>query len=106
MNLLVENQRQQYKDIGMVKFRFELQKSSINIVSTLFYEQKDLFFLAKIGFKKSFIFQIIFFMFNPIIVIIILIFLKLFQNKQNCMINYIANEKAIALKKKNNHKTV
>lgn len=61
----------------MTSFRFELQENQINTILTLFYNQKNLFFPIKTGFAKSFIFQIILFMFNRTKIIIIFISLKL-----------------------------
>ncbi len=105
-NLLVERQRQRCRDVGMAVFGFELQEGQVDAVSTLFYEQRDLLLLAKTGFGKSLIFQILPFMFNPTGVVIILMPLKLLQAEQNSMINRITNGKAIALTGENNHKGV
>ena len=90
----------------MTVFGFKLQESQVEAISTLFYERKDLLLLAKTGFGKSLIFQILLFIFNPIGVVIIFMFVKLLWVKQNYMINWIASGKAIALKRKNNNKAV
>lgn len=90
----------------MAVFGFELQEGQVEAVSTLFYERRDLLLLAKTGFGKSLIFQILPFIFNPTGVVIILMPLKLLQAEQNSMINRIASEKAIALTGKNNNKAV
>lgn len=62
-------------------FRFALYKKLINTIWYLFYEQKSLLFLAKIGFGKSFIFQLLLFITLITDIFFILIFLKLFQIK-------------------------
>lgn len=89
----------------MAVFGFELQEAQVDAVSTLFYERRDLL-LAKTGFGKSLIFQILPFMFHPTGVVIILMPLKLLQAEQNSMINRIASGKAIALTGEDNHKAV
>lgn len=78
-NQLVTRQRQQCKDVGMAVSGFELQEAQVDAVSTLFYERRDLLLLAKTGFGKSLIFQILPFMFHPTGVLIILMPLKLLQ---------------------------
>ena len=112
-NQLVTRQWQRCKDVGMAVFGFELQEGQVEAVSTLFYERRDLLLLAKTGFGKSLIFQILPFMFNPTGVmfnptgvVIILMPLKLLQAEQNSMINRIASGKAIALTGENNNKAV
>lgn len=105
-NQLVTRQWQRCKDVGMAVFGFELQEGQVEAVSTLFYERRDLLLLAKTGFGKSLIFQILPFMFNPTGVVIILMPLKLLQAEQNSMINQIASGKAIALTGENNNKAV
>lgn len=69
---------------------------------TLFYKQKNLLLLAKIGFDKSLIFQLLPFMYDHTGVFISLMPLKLLQTEQNNMINQIANGKAITLTGENN----
>lgn len=90
--------------MGLVIFGFTLQESQVNAVWTLFYEQRDLLLLAKTGFGKSLIFQLLPFMFEPTGIVIILMPLKLLQVEQNAMINCIPNGKAIALTGENNQK--
>ena len=90
----------------MAVFGFELQKGQVEAVSILFYERRDLLLLAKTGFGKSLIFQILPFMFHLTGVVIILMPLKLLQAEQNSMINRIASRKAIALTEENNNKAV
>lgn len=105
-DLWVERQRQRYKKVDMAIYGFELQEGQVDAVSTLFYEWRNLLLLAKTGFEKSLIFQIMPFIFNPTGVVIILIPLKLLQAEQNSMINCIASGKAIALTGENNDKGV
>lgn len=90
----------------MAVFRLELQKGQMKAVSTLFYERRDLFLLARTDYGKSLIFQILPFIFNPTGVVIIFMPLKLLQGKQNSITNRIASRKAIALTKNNNNKAV
>lgn len=63
-------------------------------------------FLAKTGFVKSLIFQLISFMLDPTGVVFILMPLKLLQAEQNGMINRVPTGKAIALARENNQKSV
>ena len=63
-NQLVTKQWQWCKDVRMAVFKFELQESQVEAVSTLFYKRRDLLLLAKTGFGKSLIFQILPFMFK------------------------------------------
>lgn len=103
---LVARQRQQCKQVGSVIFGFTLQEAQVDAVYILFYEQRDLLLIAKSGFGKSLIFQLLPFIFEPIGIVIILMPLKLLQAKQNTMINRISNGKAIALIGENNQKAV
>lgn len=80
-------QRQRCKDIGPIIFGFTLLEAQVDAICTLFYEQKDLLLLAKTGFGKILIFQLIPFMLNPTGVVLILMPLKLLQVEQNAMIN-------------------
>lgn len=105
-NELVARQKQQCKQVGSVIFGFTLQKAQVDAVWTLFYEQRDLLLLAKTGFGKSLIFQLLPFMFEPTGVVIILMPLKLLQAEQNSLINRITSGKAIALTGENNQKAV
>lgn len=103
---LMARQRQRCKQVGSVIFGFTLQEAQVDAVWTLFYEQRDLLLLAKTGFGKSLIFQLLPFMFEPTGIVIILMPLKLLQAEQNTMINRIPNGKAIALTGENNQKAV
>lgn len=71
-----------------------------------FIKKKDLLLLAKTGFGKSLIFQLISFILDLTGVVLILMRLKLLQAKQNVMINCIPTRKAIALTCENNQKAV
>ena len=106
VNELMARQMQQCKQVGSVIFDFTFQEAQVDAVWTLFYKRKDLLFLAKTGFGKSLIFQLLPFMFEPTEVVIILMPLKPLQAEQNFLINQIASGKAIALTRKNNQKAV
>lgn len=84
---LVARQRQRCKDVGVIIFGFVLQEAQVDVICTLFFEKRDLLFLARTGFGKSLIFQLIPFMLDPTGVVIILMPLKLLQAEQNAMIN-------------------
>lgn len=99
---LIARQKQRCKQVGSVIFGFTLQEAQVDAVWTLFYEQRDLLLLAKTGFGKNLIFQLLPFMFEPTGIVIILMPLKLLQVEQNTMINRIPNGKAIALTGENN----
>lgn len=92
--------------MGMSIFDFALQETQIDTIYTLFYKQRDFLFFAKTGFGKSLIFSLLPFFFNPTGVVIILMLLKLFQAKQNSMINRISSGKTIVLIRENNQKAV
>ncbi len=92
--------------MGSVIFGFTLQEAQVDAVWTLFYERRDLLLLAKTGFGKSLIFQLLPFMFEPTRVVIILMPLKLLQEEQNSLINRIASGNAIVLTGENNQKAV
>ena len=55
-----------------------LQDAQVDILYIVFYKQKDLLLFAKTSFGKSFIFQILSFMYNLTNIVIILMPLKLF----------------------------
>lgn len=74
-------------------------------ICTLFYKQKDLL-LAKTGFGKSLIFQLVPFMTPAPGVVLILMPLKLLQAEQFEMINRLPQGKAIVLNGENNQKSV
>lgn len=103
---LIARQRQRCKDIGWLVFSFTLQGAQVDAIYTIFYEKQDFLLLAKTGFGKSLIFQLLPFMLHLTGVVIILIPLKLRQAEQKAMINCIPSKKAIALTEKNNHKPV
>lgn len=90
----------------MIIFGFTLQEAQVDALYTLFYKQRDLLLLAKTGFGKSLIFQLLPSIYDPTGVVIILMPLKLLQAEQNNMINRIATGKAIALTGENNQKVV
>lgn len=85
-------------------FDFSLREAQISAVWTLFYERKDLLLIARTGFGKSLIFQLIPFISQPPRVVIILMPLKLLQAEQNAMINRLPKGRAIALTGENNQK--
>ena len=103
---LVTRRKQRCRDIGQILFSFILRDAQVEAIWTLFYEQKDFLLLARTGFGKSLIFQLIPFMLNPTGVVLILMPLKLLQAEQNSIINRISNGKAIALTGENNLKAV
>ena len=59
---LAVRQRQRCKAIGQVVFGFVLHDPQIEAIWTLFYEQRDLLLMAKIGVGKNLIFQLLPFM--------------------------------------------
>ena len=71
----------------LIIFGFIFQKTQVDAVWTLFYEQKDLLLLVKTSFSKSLIFQLLTFIFESTGVVIILMSLKLLPKEQNSMIN-------------------
>lgn len=103
---LITRQKQRCRDVGLIAFGFALKEAQVDAIWTLFYAKKDLLLLAKTGFGKSLIFQLIPFFVELSGVVIILMPLKLLQAKQNTMINQIAQGKAIALTGENNQKDV
>lgn len=103
---LVTRQRQRCRDVGLIVLGLALKKAQVDAIWTLFYAKKDLLLLAKTGFGKSLIFQLIPFFVEPSGVVIILIPFKLLQAEQNAIINRIARGKVIALTEENNQKDV
>ena len=83
-----------------------LYKEQIDAVFYLFYEQTDLLLLAKTGFRKSLIFQLVPFMTSDPDVVLILIPLKLLQDEQSHLIDCIPSGKALVLNRENNHKHI
>lgn len=70
-----------------IMFRFVFYKKQINAIRCLFYKQKDLLFLAKIRFDKSFIFQLLSFIPAVADEIFILMLVRFFQARQGFIIN-------------------
>lgn len=103
---LAARQRQRYKAIGQVVFGFVLHDTQIEAIWTLFYEQRDLLLMAKTGFGKSLIFQLLPFMMPQIGVVLTLMPLKLLQAEQSKMINHLPYGKPIILNGENNQKHV
>ena len=104
---LAARQRQRCKAIGQVVFGFVLHDAQIEAIWTLFYERRDLLLMAKTGFGKSLIFQLLPFMMMPQTgVVLTLMPLKLLQAEQSEMINHLPHGKAIVLNGENNQKHV
>jgi len=92
--------------MGTVVYGFTLHEQQIDALWCLFYERRDLLLLAKTGFHKSLIFQLLPFI-NPVAgVVLILMPLKLLQAEQSLMINWKPTEKALVLNGENNHKHI
>lgn len=81
-----------------------LHNEQVEAICTLFYEQRDLLLLAKTGFDKSLIFQLVPFLLAKPGVVLTLMPLKLLQAKQSEMINRIPQGKEIVLNGENNNK--
>ena len=94
---LAARQRQRCKAIGQVVFGFVLHDAQIEAIWTLFYEQRDLLLMAKTGFGKSLIFQLLPFMMPQTVVALTFMPLKLLQAEQSEMINRLPLGKAIVL---------
>lgn len=80
---LIARRRERCKDIRLTVFSFTLQEAQVDAIYKFFYERRDLLLLAKTGFGKSLIFQLLPFLFDPTGVVIILMPLKLLQAEQN-----------------------
>lgn len=78
----------------------------MDAIYTLFYEKIYLLLLAKTGFGKSLIFQLLLFMTATPGVILILMPLKLLQVEQNKLINQLPRGKGIVLNGENNMHSV
>lgn len=74
---LVQRQKLQCREIGLLIFGFALHEEQVDALWTLFYQATDLLLLAKTGFEKSLIFQLLLFMSSPCGVVLILMPLKL-----------------------------
>ena len=59
---LIARERHQCREIGFIVFGFSLRDEQVDAIRTLFFEQRDLLLLAKTGFGKSLIFQLLPFM--------------------------------------------
>lgn len=62
---LEARQRNRCKELGLIVFGFTLHEAQVEAIQTLSFEQKDLLLLAKTGFVKSLIFQLLPF-FTPV----------------------------------------
>ncbi len=80
-------QKDQGKNDRIILFGFAFQETQVEAICTVFYDQKDLFVLAQTGFRKSLIFQLIFFMMNTTGLVIILMPLKHLEAEQNAVMN-------------------
>lgn len=68
------------REIGLIVFGFtSLHAAQVDAICTLCYEQRDLLFLAKTGFGKSLIFQLLPFITPTAGVVLVLMPLKLLQ---------------------------
>lgn len=76
---VVSCQKERCKDIGCIIFGYILHDQQVDAIYTLFYEKQDLLLLAKTGFGKSLIFQLLPFMSYPTGVVIIFMPLKLLK---------------------------
>lgn len=99
---LIARERHRCKEVGQIIFGFSLHDEQVDAIRTFFFEQRDLLLLAKTGFGKSLIFQLLPFMTPVLGLVLILMPLKLLQAKQSIMINRIANAKSIVLNGDNN----
>lgn len=100
---LVFRHKTRCKDVGAIFFGFALHEGQIDTIWTLFYERRDLLLLAKTGFGKSLIFQLLPFMTLVAGVVVVLMPLKLLQAEQSGIINTkLPNGHAIELNGDNN----
>ena len=56
---LQARQKSRCKELGLIVFGFTLHDAQVEAIHTLFFEQRDLLLLAKTGFGKSLIFQLL-----------------------------------------------
>lgn len=84
---LIARQQSRCRELGLTVFGFRLHDTQVEAICTLFYEQRDLLLLAKTGFGKSLIFQLVRFMTHAPGDVVILMPLKLLQAEQCEMIN-------------------
>lgn len=95
-------QQTQYKELSRIFFSFTLHNTQTDAIYTLFYEKINLLLFVKMGFSKSLIFQLLFFMIATPSIVLILMSLKLLQIEQSKLINQIPQSKEIVLNRKNN----
>lgn len=67
----------------------------------MFFKQKDLLLLAKTSFRKNLIFQLLLFFIAILEIVLIFIMLKLYQAKQNKLINRFLEERTIVFNNEN-----
>ena len=84
---LKARQHERCKAIGLVVFEFVLHEAQVEAIWTLYYEKQDLILIAKTGFGKSLIFQLLPFMTGSSGIGLILMTLKLLQAEQSDMMN-------------------
>ena len=99
-------QHQRCKAVSLIVFGFTLYEEQVDAISCLFYEQTNLLLLAKTGFGKNIIFQLLPFMTTAPGVVLILMPLKLLQAEQSEMINQLPNGKVLVLNGENNYKHI
>ncbi len=83
-----------------------LHKAQVEAIHTLFFEQRDLLLLAKTGFGKSLIFQLLPFFTSAPGVVLTLMPLKLLQAEQSELINRISKGRGIILNGENSSNSV
>lgn len=103
---LQARQRTRCRELELIIFGFPLHDAQVEAICTLFYEQRDFLLLAKTGFVKSLIFQLVPFLSARPGVVLTLMPLKLLQAEQSGMINQISRGKGIVLNGENNNKRV
>lgn len=99
-------QRSRCKELGLIVFGFRLHEAQIDAIHTLHDEWRDLLLLAKTGFGKSLIFQLMPFLTIAPGVVLTLIPLKLLQAEQSEKINLLPGRKGIVLNGENNTSSV
>ncbi|MCJ1349719.1 hypothetical protein MMC31_007960 [Peltigera leucophlebia] len=102
---LKARQQTRCRELGLIVFGFTLHDTQVEAICTLFYDKRDFLLLAKTGFGKSLIFQLLPFMTTPIGVVLILMPLKLLQAEQSEIINRLPQGKAIILNGENSQKS-
>lgn len=95
-----------YKELGLIVFGYRLYKIKIDAIHTLYYEWRDLLLLAKTGFRKSLIFQLILFFITASSLILTVMLLKLLQAEQSEKIYLFPRGKEIILNRENNTNSV